>query len=42
MNKFAAWIILLALALILISAGAQGRLGSVLAALITPSALIDA
>lgn len=41
MNKLVAWMLFAGLGVILIAAGVQGRLGSVMAAIITPSALID-
>jgi hypothetical protein len=41
MKKAAGWSILLVIGLILIWAGIQGRVGSVIGALITPGSMVD-
>jgi hypothetical protein len=41
MGKWLVWITMLVIAVLLICAGIQGRLGSVFAAIFTPSALGD-
>lgn len=41
MRKAGAWVILLTIGIILIIAGATGRIGSVMGALITPTQMQD-
>lgn len=41
MKSIAAWFLLLFLAIIIIIAGARGRLGSVIGALVTPSQMVN-
>lgn len=41
MSKVGTWVLFLIIGLILIDVGIQGRLGSLLGAIITPSQLLD-